>query len=73
MQREPVRIHTPFITLGDFLKWAGIVHTGGEAKALILQGHVRVNGEVDTRRGRKLFPGDRVDMTGAGHWEIVGQ
>jgi len=48
------------ITLGQFLKLAGVVYTGGEAKRLIGAGAVRVNDEVETRRGRKLVVGDRV-------------
>lgn len=50
--------------LGQFLKWAGVVGTGGEAKALIQEGLVLVNGEVETRRGRQLQPGDRVELEG---------
>lgn len=72
MGNRTVRIHTPHITLGDFLKWAGAVQTGGEAKALIQEGRVRVNGDVEPRRGRKLRPGDRVELLGAGRWDIAG-
>lgn len=52
------------IRLGQFLKWVSLVGTGGEAKILIQQGEVLVNGEVETRRGRQLHPGDRVEVTG---------
>lgn len=52
------------IKLDQFLKWAGIVQTGGEAKMLIQSGEVRVNGAVETRRGRKLLSGDRVLVFG---------
>ncbi len=52
----------PGITLGQALKAASIVGTGGEAKVLIQAGEVRVNGEVETRRGRKLREGDVVEM-----------
>lgn len=48
------------IKLDQFLKWVGAVQTGGEAKLLIQSGEVRVNGDVETRRGRKLVEGDRV-------------
>lgn len=48
------------IKLDQFLKWSGAVQTGGEAKFLIQAGRVRVNGTVETRRGRKLLEGDRV-------------
>jgi ribosome-associated protein len=48
------------IKLDQFLKWMGAVQTGGEAKFLIQTGRVRVNGAIETRRGRKLLPGDQV-------------
>ena len=46
--------------LDQFLKWQGMVSTGGEAKILINRGQVSVNGLVELRRGRKLCPGDEV-------------
>lgn len=46
--------------LDQFLKWHGLVSTGGQAKILILSGGVKVNGFVETRRGRKLIDGDKV-------------
>jgi ribosome-associated protein len=52
------------IKLDQFLKLAQVVQTGGEAKVLIQSGQVRVNGEVETRRGRKLRPGDVVVVDG---------
>ncbi len=51
-----------FIKLDQFLKWQGIVQTGGEAKIRIQEGEVIVNGEVETRRGKKLRTGDRVSV-----------
>ncbi|MBL6801650.1 MAG: RNA-binding S4 domain-containing protein [Cyanobacteria bacterium] len=50
--------------LDQFLKWKGWVFTGGEAKLRIQQGDVRVNGQVETRRGRQLVAGDRVVLAG---------
>jgi ribosome-associated protein len=50
------------ITLGQALKAANIVGTGGEAKILIQGGEVRVNGEIETRRGRQLHEGDVVEV-----------
>lgn len=50
------------ITLGQFVKLAGLAATGGDAKVLVVGGQVRVNGEVDTRRGRKLAFGDVVGV-----------
>ena len=55
----PVVISTEFIKLQDAMKFANIVYSGGEAKQLILEEQVQVNGEVCTMRGKKLYPGDR--------------
>ena len=52
----------PGITLGQALKAADLVGSGGEAKVLIQAGEVRVNGDVETRRGRKLEEGDVVEL-----------
>jgi ribosome-associated protein len=52
------------VTLGQALKVANVVGSGGEAKILIQTGEVRVNGEVETRRGRKLQIGDVVEVEG---------
>lgn len=52
------------IKLDQFLKWVGMVQTGGEAKLLIQEGLVQVNGEVEKRRGRKLSAGDRIAVHG---------
>ena len=59
MQSEPIQIPTEFIKLQDLLKFAGAVETGGDAKLIIQEGRVAVNGEVCTMRGKKLRPGDR--------------
>jgi ribosome-associated protein len=55
-----VLIRGEMIRLGQLLKLAGVVDDGGEAKALLAGGEVRVNGEPETRRGRQLRPGDAV-------------
>ena len=60
-QPDPVAVELP-ITLGQFLKVAGAAGTGGEAKYLVIAGAVRVNGAVETHRGRSLQPGDLVDV-----------
>ena len=52
----------PTIRLGQFLKVVGLVATGGEAKYVIQEGHVSVNGEVETRRKRQLHHGDTVSL-----------
>lgn len=60
MQEVPIRTET--IRLGQLLKLANVVESGSEAKARVQGGEVRVNGEVETRRGRQLHPGDRVEF-----------
>jgi ribosome-associated protein len=50
--------------LDQFLKFQGLVSTGGQAKLLIQEGQVKVNGQTETRRGRKLVVGDRVMTMG---------
>ena len=57
---QNVEIETEFIRLDALLKFAAIVQTGGEAKMLINDGLVRLNGEVCTQRGKKVYPGDKV-------------
>ena len=60
----PVVISTEFIKLQDAMKFANIVYSGGEAKQLILEEQVKVNGEVCTMRGKKLRPGDKFEFMG---------
>ena len=59
-----LEITTEYITLQDALKFANLVASGGEAKQLIQDGAVAVNGECCTMRGKKLRPGDRVEFAG---------
>lgn len=59
---ETFRIRGEFITLDALLKAAGIADSGGQAKEMIQAGEVRVNGEVETRRGRKLRGGETVSV-----------
>jgi ribosome-associated protein len=59
-----IRIGTGFIRLGALLKYAGVAGSGADAKAMIQDGKVRVNGATETRRGRKIVPGDRVEAAG---------
>ena len=59
---EKIKINTEFIKLDSLLKFAALVDTGGEAKYVISEGLVSVNGEVCTMRGRKIYPGDRVEF-----------
>lgn len=70
MRMETIAVSVQPIRLGQFLKLANAVASGGEAKARIAAGEVRVNGEAELRRGRQLIPGDRVEM--AGRLYVVG-
>lgn len=67
---EKIEINTEFIKLDSFLKFAALVGTGGEAKMIIQDGLVLVNGEVCTQRGKKLRAGDRIELGGE-TYEIV--
>ena len=58
------KITTEYITLQQFLKLAGIAHSGGKAKILVAEKEIFVNGEPENRRGRKLYPGDKVQVDG---------
>lgn len=59
-----VKINTEFIKLDQFLKFEGIAGTGGEAKNAIRDGLVKVNGSVETARGKKLHKGDIIEVFG---------
>ena len=61
---EKITIETEYIKLDSLLKFAAVVGTGGEAKYVISEGMVSVNGEVCTMRGKKLRPGDKVSFQG---------
>lgn len=61
---EAIQINDDYIKLGQALKLAGMVSSGVEAKIVIQNGEVKVNGEVDTRRGRKLYPQDVYEYNG---------
>lgn len=61
---EIIKLREEFIKLGQALKAAGLVESGVEAKEVIQDGLVQVNGEVDTRRGKKLYDGDVVSFDG---------
>lgn len=57
---ENIKIKTPFIQLQQLLKFADVVEEGADAKILIQEGYVCLNGEKETRRGKKIYPGDVV-------------
>lgn len=59
---EKVNITSEYITLGQFLKFVGIIDCGSYAKAFLLENKVLINNEKDDRRGRKIYPGDIVKV-----------
>ncbi|MGI6393026.1 MAG: S4 domain-containing protein YaaA [Candidatus Izemoplasmatales bacterium] len=59
---KTIQINTPFITLGQLLKFAGIINNGGEAKGFLRANRITINDEVDNRRGKKIHPGDKVTI-----------
>ena len=61
---DVIRLRDEYIKLGQALKAAGLVESGAEAKEVIVEGSVKVNGETDTRRGRKLYAGDIITFNG---------
>lgn len=68
---KPIEIKTDYITLGQFLKLADCISTGGQAKFFLLETRILVNDEPDNRRGRKLYPDDRVTVEGCGSFRVV--
>jgi ribosome-associated protein len=63
-RKKMPKITTEYITLQQFLKLAGIASTGGEAKLMVKEKEIFVNDEPENRRGRKLYPGDKVKVDG---------
>jgi ribosome-associated protein len=61
---ETIKIRDEFIKLGQAMKLAGLVESGVEAKIEIQQGFVKVNGEVEVQRGKKIYPGDVIEFDG---------
>lgn len=70
---KQIFIHSEYIKLDSFLKLAECVSTGGMAKALLQEGMVKVNGEQEERRGRKLYAGDKVQVADCGAFEIAAE
>lgn len=71
MQEENIQITTEFIKLDSLLKFANVVMTGGEAKMIIQDGEVTVNGEMCTMRGKKIRMGDVVEIGGQIRLNVV--
>lgn len=68
---EKIKIDTDFITLGQFLKLADVIQSGGMAKWFLSEYEVFINGEQDQRRGRKLRNGDKIEIPGFGEFHIT--
>lgn len=71
MRTEDIKIRDEYITLGQLLKLADCIQSGGEAKHFLATKKIRVNGEEENRRGKKLIPGDQVEIEGCGRFTIV--
>jgi ribosome-associated protein len=69
---KPIEISTDYITLGVFLKMSDCISTGGQAKFFLQETKVLINNEPDNRRGRKLYPGDNLEVEGFGLFTIIG-
>ena len=70
MQSEDIEIETEEIQLDQFLKWAGVLPSGGEVKALLAEGLIKRNGETETARRRKLHDGDVIEILDMGAWQV---
>ncbi len=70
MMPEKIKLDTEYITLGQFLKLADVIQTGGMAKWFLSEHEIFINGEQDQRRGRKLRVGDKVQIAGFGEFVI---
>lgn len=68
---KPVKITTEYITLGQFLKWINLSSSGGETKMILETVQINVNGELENRRGKKLYPQDEIVIENAGAFVIV--
>ena len=67
---EKIKISSEYITLGQFLKYANIVSSGGMVKAILQDTKIHVNDISEARRGKKLYPGDKIVIKGYGNYRI---
>jgi len=70
---KEIAISTEYITLGQFLKLADCIDTGGQAKAFLAQYAVYVNGEPENKRGKKLFKNDIIAVEGFGKFKVTAK
>jgi S4 domain protein YaaA len=68
---EKIIISTEYITLGQFLKYVNIANSGGMVKEILNENRISVNDILDSRRGKKLYPGDKVVIKGFGDYRIA--
>ena len=68
---EKIKISSEYITLGQFLKFTNIVSSGGMVKAILQDTKIYVNDLLESRRGKKLYPGDKIVIKGSGDYRIV--
>ena len=68
-----IKVDTEYITLGQFLKLADVIQTGGMAKWFLSEHKILINGQQDQRRGRKLYPGDQIQVNGFGDFILKGR
>ncbi|WP_407272312.1 S4 domain-containing protein YaaA [Radiobacillus sp. PE A8.2] len=68
---EKILIHTDYIPLGQFLKLANVIDSGGMVKIFLAEYPVYVNGELENRRGRKLYPGDNIEIDEVGTFQVT--
>lgn len=66
-----IEINTEFIKLDQFMKWAGIISSGSDAKLIIASGDVKVNGQIALERGKKIRKGDIIEVGDLGTFEII--
>lgn len=68
---EQIEINTEYIQLGQFLKLANVLETGGMVKFFLAEYAVYVNGEPENRRGKKLYPGDLIEIEEVGSFTVT--
>jgi len=68
---EKIAIHTDTIQLGQFLKWAGIIDSGGQTKYFLDNKSIKINGIVITEKRKKIVVGDIIEVKDIGIWQIV--
>ena len=71
MEHQKITIDTETIQLDQFLKWAGVLTTGGEIRGLLDAKKIKRNGETESAKRRKLVPGDVIEIEGIGIYEVT--